>query len=434
MDPLSAASLAGTVVGLVDFLIKLVSTGYKLYNGSDIDEFDRGRTAADDLTNYTARLKPSLQVAGQASSSQALEGGFTEGECKVIRRVCDESDAVTAKLMGLVKELEPRKGKQKEKKKDKTARAAQIERAKEIARLGIMAAWYKGEIEDSRARLDVLRQSIDSTILRAMSRRLLDVKLDTSAILDRLDQQTRQITDSLLQSQRYIVTDSQSRILALTQLLSRCEGYVSVSRFRVQSTKDDAEADPTQSQETVIRREVTEEVLASLLFRSITERREQVCEAHRETFRWIFRRPHEIENHDMGRWDDFVAWLEEGDGLYWIAGKAGSGKSTLMKYIASHPSTDNYLKQWSGDCRTLKAAFFFWSSGTKEQKSQVGLLKSLLYEILTKIPELVPVVFPLEWSKRYTMKLNSSWSFQSVSIKSPPFFPFKRIPWLDAFR
>lgn len=43
----------------------------------------------------------------------------------------------------------------------------------------------------------------------------------------------------------------------------------------------------------------------------------------------------------MGRWNDFVAWLEEGDGLYWIAGKAGSGKSTLMKYIASHPSTGN---------------------------------------------------------------------------------------------
>lgn len=274
MDPLSAASLAGTVVGLVDFLIKLVSTGYRLYNDGDIDEFDRVRTAADDLTNYTARLKPSLQVAGQASSSQALQGDFTEEEYKVIHRVCDESDAATAKLMELLKELDPRKGKQKETNKGKTAGKAHVERAKEIARLGIMAAWNKGEIEDLRARLDVLRQNVDSTILRAMSRRLLDIKLNTSAIFDRLDQQTRQITDSLLQSQRYIVTNSQSRTLALTQLLNRCEGYVSVSRFRVESTKGGAEADPAQAQETVIRREVTEEVLASLLFPSITERRE----------------------------------------------------------------------------------------------------------------------------------------------------------------
>lgn len=410
MDPLSAASLAGTVVGLVDFLIKLISTGYRLYNGGGIEFIDRVRTAADDLTNYTARLKPSLPVAGQASSSQALEGGFTEEEYKVIRRVCEESDAAKEKLMGLLKKLEP-------KKKGKTAIAAQ-----EITRLGIMVAWNKGEIEDLRARLDVLRKSVDSTILRAMSRRLLDVKLDTSAILDRLDQQTQQITDSLLQSQRYIVTDTQSRTLALTQLLNRCEGYVPVSRFRVQGTTGDVQTDPTQAQEAAVRREVTKEVLSSLLFPSITERREQVSEAHRETFRWIFRRPYEIKNDDMGRWSDFVAWLEEGDGLYWIAGKAGSGKSTLMKYIASHPSTDTYLKQWGGHCRILKAAFFFWSSGTKEQKSQVGLLKSLLYEILTKIPDLVPVVFPLEWSKRYTMKLQSSWSFQSVSINSPFFF------------
>jgi putative ribosome biogenesis GTPase RsgA len=29
----------------------------------------------------------------------------------------------------------------------------------------------------------------------------------------------------------------------------------------------------------------------------------------------------------------FADWLENDGGIYWIAGKAGSGKSTLMKYL-----------------------------------------------------------------------------------------------------
>ncbi|KAI0126414.1 hypothetical protein BJ170DRAFT_733728 [Xylariales sp. AK1849] len=32
-------------------------------------------------------------------------------------------------------------------------------------------------------------------------------------------------------------------------------------------------------------------------------------------------------------WDNFLHWLESGEHVYWIGGKPGSGKSTLMKYI-----------------------------------------------------------------------------------------------------
>lgn len=31
--------------------------------------------------------------------------------------------------------------------------------------------------------------------------------------------------------------------------------------------------------------------------------------------------------------DSIAEWLESGSGVYWISGKAGSGKSTLMKHL-----------------------------------------------------------------------------------------------------
>jgi hypothetical protein len=41
-------------------------------------------------------------------------------------------------------------------------------------------------------------------------------------------------------------------------------------------------------------------------------------------------------------------WLAEGNGIFHISGKLGSGKSTLMKYLCDSDRTVNLLKQWAG--------------------------------------------------------------------------------------
>ena len=63
-----------------------------------------------------------------------------------------------------------------------------------------------------------------------------------------------------------------------------------------------------------------------------------------------------------------------------------------MKFLAHHPETRSNLKVWAKNKTLVLAAFFFWSSGTNLQKSQEGLLRSLLFEILSQSPELVPRV------------------------------------------
>ncbi len=71
--------------------------------------------------------------------------------------------------------------------------------------------------------------------------------------------------------------------------------------------------------------------LGSLWYPEIKHREETIKEAHARTFRWIFEP--DVSDKAVRRWHSFVEWLASGQGTYWISGKAGSGKSTLMNCI-----------------------------------------------------------------------------------------------------
>lgn len=108
------------------------------------------------------------------------------------------------------------------------------------------------------------------------------------------------------------------------------------------------------------------------------------------TFDWIF----------DDRNSPFVHWLKSDDRLFWINGKAGSGKSTLMKFIVD----DSRLKKYTQDTQfpsSMIASFFFWSAGTVEQKSQLGLFKTILYAILSHESNLTRTLFADEWMPLY---------------------------------
>ena len=129
--------------------------------------------------------------------------------------------------------------------------------------------------------------------------------------------------------------------------------------------------------------------LESLWYPEIRRRQETVSEAHQRTFQWIY----EPDGFDTStcQWHNMVQWFEKGEGIYWISGKAGSGKSTLMNYISLDDRTSDSLKAWSGSKDPFKISHFFWSAGTTLEKSWEGLLRSLLYQILRKFPSLTPL-------------------------------------------
>ena len=124
-------------------------------------------------------------------------------------------------------------------------------------------------------------------------------------------------------------------------------------------------------------------LLSSLWFNYINHRQASVEPAHLETYKWLL---------DPSSPATFDNWLRYHNGIYWIMGKAGSGKSTLMKFLLNHSRTADSLRKWAGTKEIVTASYFFWNSGRSIQKSQEGLFRSLLYEILSQCPDLVRTV------------------------------------------
>jgi len=96
---------------------------------------------------------------------------------------------------------------------------------------------------------------------------------------------------------------------------------------------------------------------------------------------------------------NFTTWLREGGGIFHISGKAGSGKSTLMKFLCSHERTKEELRVWAGKGKkAVFARFYFWkSSGDNLQMSMPGLHRSILFETLKYCPYLIPELFQRQW-------------------------------------
>ncbi|KAL8900482.1 MAG: hypothetical protein Q9192_001043 [Flavoplaca navasiana] len=128
-----------------------------------------------------------------------------------------------------------------------------------------------------------------------------------------------------------------------------------------------------------------QQLLDTLFFPEIDSREDQIQEAFDGTCHWIF-----DSNDDKPKpWSNFRKWLETESGVYWISGKPGAGKSTLMKHIVREDLTSQLLANWERGTDLLVVTFFFWHTGSSLQKSIEGLLRSLLYQIGDQWPGLV---------------------------------------------
>ncbi|KAH6955665.1 hypothetical protein BKA56DRAFT_503443 [Ilyonectria sp. MPI-CAGE-AT-0026] len=123
-------------------------------------------------------------------------------------------------------------------------------------------------------------------------------------------------------------------------------------------------------------------VVQSLYFPEIKRRWSQIPESEMMTNNWLF---------DSSQ-TSFSSWLESDGGIYHVSGLPGSGKSTLMKHAFGHQDTVRALKKWAEPADLCMASFYFWNQGFEMQKSQLGLLQSLLYQILKHLPTLIPQV------------------------------------------
>jgi uncharacterized protein YigA (DUF484 family) len=140
------------------------------------------------------------------------------------------------------------------------------------------------------------------------------------------------------------------------------------------------------------------EFLESLYFHDMFARQQSIMPQSDGTYDWVLsgESPPEAQSwskqnveHDAELRGRLLQWLQDERPVFWVNGKAGSGKSTLMSFIESDKRTETALKIWARTRKLYTFSFFFWRPGSSLQKSIVGLLRSILYQVAKAIPAVV---------------------------------------------
>ncbi|QIX01363.1 hypothetical protein AMS68_006880 [Peltaster fructicola] len=122
-------------------------------------------------------------------------------------------------------------------------------------------------------------------------------------------------------------------------------------------------------------------ILESLYFPSMGFRRVNIEAAYGNTCRWLFEE------------ERYKAWLTmSSDHFFWIKGKPGAGKSTLMNFAVSH----------SPKGHSTRISFFFNARGQQLDRSVLGMYRALLHQLISQVSRswILPAeVSPIEdWS------------------------------------
>ena len=237
--------------------------------------------------------------------------------------------------------------------------------------------------------------------------------LERSESITKFDKTTSQILQALKDNADVFST-------SLTQQTAVLEQRFEESDLRFQQTGNEIKASiQTMSQNTVVHDHHTavSAIISSLSFSGMNDRFERVVDAHAHTYSWIF----ESNSNSNQSWDSFTSWLgqDHGDPVYWVSGKAASGKSTLMHYIIRNDwRLCKFLDAWTQGRPLVISNFFFWSTGTATQKSQNGLFRSLLHQIFSQNPHLVQEALPdlvhLALSLPYQRVKQRVWSLKEL--------------------
>ncbi|KAI9775928.1 MAG: hypothetical protein M1839_000717 [Geoglossum umbratile] len=139
-------------------------------------------------------------------------------------------------------------------------------------------------------------------------------------------------------------------------------------------------------------------LLESLRFDQIDARQITIKNAHARTCKWLLKKSEYLD------WLDATK-LSEHHGFLWIKGKPGTGKSTLMKFALTNAHQTMKDK--------IVISFFFNARGERLEKSTVGTYRSLLLQLLERLPALRRVFESLGLSTS-SISANHQWSVESL--------------------
>lgn len=176
-----------------------------------------------------------------------------------------------------------------------------------------------------------------------------------------------------------------------------CEKLAEVVFQRIYEDQQSQTSHTTADAERQFDKNIAKAIISSLHFDDLHKRYDDIPTAYEDTLQWVWQEPRLEDGQTL--WDSFTEWLRSEDtSVYWITGKAGSGKSTLMKYLQTNPNLEKNLSAWRrtvSDKPLLVLGYYAWYPAKfKAQKSIDGLRRTILYEAVKQDPTLISTITP----------------------------------------
>ncbi|KAK4220645.1 hypothetical protein QBC38DRAFT_175641 [Podospora fimiseda] len=389
MEPLTALGLAAAVVQFTDFGVRILTESIRVYHSLDGQTLEHVQLSrvSQDLSELAGKIQ-------ENATNLPEPGRPLRSTEQIFVRLAEQCQDISNQLNNILERLQVRRKSN-----------SRIDLAKESIFVALRAYRSSSQISSLRESLSSIRQQMmmasltvlwEESVLAAKNAAQLSQQQATILdVLNRIDQNTRN------PRQNFVTLPQLAQAASNGSTLSE-QGFVQAMWNSTWTSTDPmAEAQTLQGTTGIFGTErfkhdkfCTVSIIHSLLFEGFDHRETSIPKSYERTFGWIFRPPAEKTS-----WTDFTAWLgEPTSNTYWITGKAGAGKSTLMKYIIHHPNTKHQLEQWSGSLPLVTGSFYFWNAGSAMEKSLQGLLQILLFQFLCQVPHLTPKLFPRRWA------------------------------------
>ncbi|KAH9208161.1 hypothetical protein DL95DRAFT_231652, partial [Leptodontidium sp. 2 PMI_412] len=415
MDPITAVGFAASILTFIDFSYKVVTGTAEVFQSGSTSKNTHLSEIIGDLKNASEKLKD--WPTPKSDHEKALQQ---------LSVSCQE---VAQRLVNLLARLSTTPGKSKWM----------------SVRVVLRGMKKDGEVEELENTLDKYRSQIILRLIQIVSDQQLQLQIELCDFRTQSRKDAASTLDELESLRNGLLGAVESGLQDIKQqgkmLLSMPEGYnkSAPGPLTTSANLDNQLAHIDELRESLdqilaMKDTPTPEmrILQQLWVDDMYAREDKIQKAEGETFQWILwnsdksgvdtkSEPLETEDAEGNQNDEKPSssnsqspwyvdtevrklrqnkrsilqdWLKHGSNVFHISGKAGSGKSTLMKLIVDDQRTYDFLQDWAGGKELITAQFFFWRAGSDVQRSRQGLYRCLLFEILKECPHLIRKVFP----------------------------------------
>jgi len=441
-----ALDIAAAVIGIVAFSLEFLKTMREVREKHSSEGNEHIEYNSSSLQDANKELEKALVFAKNSSGALAPDQDLLE--------LAKKCSAASAALNKEVKDLEPKST-----------------RKRDVLWITVKTMWKESDIQKHYHSFKDLQQTLDSVILTRLAyvtRYTETARMRRPELTSIHSVMVRNHSEELTQLSQHVqalVNDlkaGKTTLDSLDQTISLISKDIRELKQMWLKTHD--RLDEIQQQlDKKAAQEITEDqrkaFMSTLSYPMIESRLEAIHDPHKDTFMWIFEDGVNDDSETILMSDDETIygdslnekrasitaipkldreatcslqdWLQTSlniaghvPDIYWVSGKPGSGKSTLMKFLANDWLNEGkvmeLLGQWAEGLEVLTPSFYFWNPGTPEQKSLAGMLRSLIIQLLHLDEKLfnglIDYLHRMKKLKRIQSKLECHWTVPNLDF------------------